>query len=447
MEGPMIQTKYGTVRGVKEGECTVFKGIPYAKPPIGGLRFRAPQKPDVFTGIYEADKYPNRSAQAPGGSSDSLYKKEFYEDTVYETPISEDSLYLNIWAPEGRAEEKLPVLVYIHGGAFLGGTGHEVEFRTEEYAKRGVILVTINYRLGIFGFLAHPWLAEEDGAACGNYGILDQIAALDWIRENIASFGGDPENITICGQSAGGMSVETLLASRLADGKYRRAIIQSAGGYPNDIVNNETLEYAMNLGEYAIELAGVSSLDELRSLTTEQLLKAQDRVIMKSFQSGRGLPYAPVVNGTVLTDTVHGQIEKGQMNPVPTMIGCTKNDITVTPEEIESGDSKIQRSDVNYSLMNEKLLGNPAYVYYFKRELPGDKAGAFHSSELWYMFGTLKNCWRPMTEKDYELSGEMLDYWSNFVKTGDPNGEGLKKWELCVEENPFVKEFDVECRA
>ncbi len=443
MEKQIIQTKYGTVRGVKEGKCLVFKGIPYAKPPVGGLRYKAPQKPDVFVGIYEADKYPNRSAQAAGGSSDSLYKKEFYEDTVYETPISEDSLYLNIWTLDEEADEKLPVLVYIHGGGFVGGTGHEVEFRTDAYAERGIILVTINYRLGIFGFLAHPWLEEEDRTACGNYGILDQIAALDWIKENISAFGGDPDNITICGQSAGGMSVQTLLASRLADGKYHRAIIQSAGGYPNDIVNNETLEYAMNLGEHAVKLSGVGSLNGLRDLTMEQLLAVQDQIIKESFQSGRGLPYAPVINGEVLQDSVQGHIERGQMNPVPTMIGCTKHDITVTPEEIETGDSKIQRSDVNYSLINERLLDNPSYVYYFKRELPGDKAGAFHSSELWYMFGTLKECWRPMGKEDFALSERMVDYWSNFVKTGNPNGGELERWELCTEENPFVKEFDI----
>lgn len=443
MSQHIVQTNYGAVKGVKEGACIVFKGIPYAKPPVGELRFRAPQKPEMFDGVYEADKWPNRSAQKTGSGME-FYEKEFYNDTVYATPVSEDSLYLNIWTPSEETEEKLPVLFYIHGGGFIGGTGHEMEFRTEEYAKRGIILVTINYRLGIFGFLAHPWLLEEDKAACGDYGILDQIAALDWVKENIAFFGGDPENVTICGQSAGGMSVQTLLSTRLADGKYQKAIIQSASGYPNYVVNNEKLEDALDLGKHAIEYAGVDSLAGLRAMTMDQLLEVQDKIVMEGFQSGHGLPYAPVINGAVLQDRVHGHIEKGWMNKVPTMIGCTKNDITVTTEELEEGDSEIQRSDIGYSLMNEKMCDNPSYVYYFRRNLPGDDAGAFHSSELWYTFGTLRNCWRPMEDSDFTLSVEMMDYWSNFIRTGNPNGDNLEHWDLCTQQHPYVKEFDAK---
>lgn len=440
----IVSTNYGDIQGVKEGECIVFKGVPYAKPPIGKLRFCAPQKPEKYQGVYQADSYPNRSAQQPWDSPDGFYKKEFYTDEIYETPISEDSLYLNIWIPKEYKNKKMPVLFYIHGGAFVGGTGHELEFRTDAYAKQDIILVTINYRLGIFGFLAHPWLEQEDRTACGNYGILDQIAALDWVRENIEYFGGDSENITICGQSAGAMSVETLLSSELADGKYHRAIIQSAGGYPNYILDMASLERAMKLGEYAMECGSVKSIEELRSISMEHLLEIQSQVMLKGFQKGNGLLFSPVVNGIVLKDTITGTLEKGQMYRVPTMIGCTRHDITVTPEEAEEENSRIHQSDVDYSIMNEQGQNNPAYVYYFRRSLPGDDAGAFHSGELWYTFGTLGSCWRPMTEADHSLSNEIISYWSNFIKTGNPNGAELEPWELCTKKEPNVKIFDIK---
>ena len=244
MSKKIVHTNYGDIQGNKEGACFVFKGVPYALPPIGDRRFRAPEKPEPFETVFEADTYPNRSAQIPWDSPDGFFKKEFYSDKIYETLISEDSLYLNIWVPDKCKADKMPVLFYIHGGGYIGGTGHELEFRTDAYGKQGIILVTINYRLGIFGFLAHQWLECEDASACGNYAVLDQIAALDWVRENICYFGGDPDNITICGQSAGGMSVQTLMASRLADGKYQKAIIQSASGYPNYVANVVNLEEA-----------------------------------------------------------------------------------------------------------------------------------------------------------------------------------------------------------
>ena len=176
----------------------------------------------------------------------SLYGKEFYTDTVFATPVSEDGLYLNIWVPDRECTAPLAVAVYIHGGGFMGGCGHEVEFRTNAYAAKDVILVTINYRLGMFGFLAHPWLAEEDDVACGNYGIMDQIAALNWVRENIAAFGGDPDNITIFGQSAGCMSVQTLLSTPYARGKFAKAILQSGAGYPVIIQPEVPLEMPLN---------------------------------------------------------------------------------------------------------------------------------------------------------------------------------------------------------
>ena len=200
----IVQTKAGKIAGTVEEYAAVFKGIPYAEPPVGEWRFRRPETVRAWEGIFQADKFPKRALQLKGDPNETFYTKEFYQDPVYQTEVSEDCLYLNIWVPLKRQAAPFPVAFFIHGGAFNHGTGHEVEFRTQEYARRGIILVTINYRLGLAGFLAHPLLQQEDALACGNYGILDQMKALEWVRENIGAFGGDPVNITIFGRSSFG---------------------------------------------------------------------------------------------------------------------------------------------------------------------------------------------------------------------------------------------------
>lgn len=442
MENLIVSTKYGKIAGVQE-DCLIFKGIPYAKPPVGALRFSAPEVPDAWDGIRRADCYPNRCAQVLWDDPAGFYKKEFYMDREYATPVSEDGLYLNVRTPSADPSGKMPVFFYIHGGGFIGGCGHEVEFRTAAYAKKGVVLVTINYRLGIFGYLAHPWLTAEDPSAVGNYALLDQIAALKWVKENIGVFGGDPENVTICGQSAGGMNVEALLASRCADGLYQHAIIQSASGYPSFVANVKSLREAEEMGKKALEEAGITSLSELRSASAETLLEVQGRMVADGFASGSGLPFAPVVNGFLLKEGVTEAIAGGHMNKVPVIIGCTKDDITVTPEEAAACDSKIHRSDIAFSLKAEESEGNPAYVYLFTRDLPGDDSGAFHSGELWYTMGTLEKSWRPMTAADLALSEEMVTRWCSFAKTGSPNAKGLTRWELCTKKDPQVKTFDI----
>lgn len=434
-----VSSNAGSFIGEATEKSVQFRGIPYAEPPVGPLRFKAPQKLKTKLVEYSATDYPNRSAQDEWDPQHEFYQKEFYNDTIYKTPISEDSLYLNIWTPEIDVNKLKPVMLYIHGGAFVSGTGHEIEFRTEKYAERDIILVTINYRLGIFGFLAHPWLCEESQQSCGFYGILDQIAALEWIRENIAAFGGDPENITICGQSAGAMSVETLLATPLASEKFHKAIIQSGGGYPQYIMPNFELEYALEFGEKLLNKAGIKNLEELRNLSKDDLLQIQRTAF--GLTENNQLPFGPVINGYALKDSISGSIAKGNIHSVPIMIGSTKDDITVSEEEKKTGTNRMLESNLNFSLKLEKALNNPCYVYYFTRDLPGDEAGAFHSGELWYMFGTLKNSWRPFEENDYRLSDAMLAYWSNFAATGDPNGEGLGSWDTCTVANPFIKNF------
>lgn len=449
MSSMIVETKYGKLQGVKEDGCVVFKGVPYAQPPAGDLRFKAPRPPRPWEGVLKADAFGCRSAQIDVHTPDTFYGKEFYQEKVFATPVSEDSLYLNLWVPEDAFAEEgddscpLPVAVYIHGGAFLGGCGHEAEFRTGAYGKKGVILVTINYRLGVFGFLAHPWLEAEDDVACGNYGIMDQIAALDWIRENIRAFGGDPENITIFGQSAGCISVQTLLSTPYAKGKFAKAILQSGAGYPVVVQRDVTLDQAFEYGKMVAEKAGAASLEELRAVPMETLLTVQGEVSEKLMAAGQGLAFCPVLNGKFRTQTYDGAIENGTVANVPTMIGSTRNDITVTPEEAASQQSRFRESCRGWALAMEKLGHAPSYVYYFKRSMPGDDAGAFHSSELWYMFGTQKRCWRPLTEGDDRLAETMVSYWTNFMKNGSPEGPGLKLWPPCTAENPFEMEFDI----
>ena len=433
--------KQGRIAGVEKDCYTLFRGVPYAQPPVGELRWHAPREPEPWDGVYHADKWPNRSMQED--REDPFYGKEFRDEPEYQTAVSEDSLYLNIWTPAKEAGEKLPVAFWIHGGAFMGGYGHEKEFDGEGYCRRGVILVTVNYRLGPIGFLAHPWLSEENRAAggpavSGNYGILDQIAALKWVRENIEAFGGDPDNITVFGQSAGCMSVQTLASSPLTRGMISKAILQSGVGlsydHPLAKAELEGVQFAAN--------AGVNSLEEMRALTFEQIIAAAGPLIMKGFATME-LPYTPVIDGVVLEDGYNSIMERGETHDIPYMVGSTMNDIATSREELAKGErGKVYAGSKKWC---EALLDNgrrPAWLYYFTRQLPGDDAGAFHSSELWYTFGTYGRCWRPMTEGDAKLSETMLDYWTNCMKSGDPNGGGLPIWKP-YQADDNIRIFDV----
>ncbi len=428
-----VEVKQGLLEGVRMDGYDVFWGIPYAKPPVGELRWRAPQEPECWEGVYQANRYPNRSMQEDFPME--FFDKEFYDDEERKTPYSEDGLYLNIWTPAKQAGEKLPVAMWIHGGAFMGGYGHEKEFDGAAYCKRGVILVTINYRLGPLGFLAHPWLSEESRAmggsgVSGNYGVLDQIAALKWIRENIAAFGGDPDNITVFGQSAGGESTHTLITSPLTKGMISKAIIQSGLGLTTDRTLADQEQYGV---EFA-ELAGVHSLEEMRNLTVQQIYAAAGPLIGRGFATN-SMTFAPNMDGYVLDRCFDEALEQGTVHDIPYMVGSTMQDIRVDLEKLADGERGIVYDSCKHWGEVRQTNGNaPAWVYYFTRQLPGDDAGAFHSCELWYMFGTLDRCWRPSTEEDYQLSERMLDYWTNFMKTGDPNGDGLPLWNAYAEE-------------
>ena len=439
----IIVTKKGKLTGVNMPGYTVYKGIPYAKPPVGDLRWKAPQEAEPWEGVYKADKFSTICYQL-GQEAGSFYHKEFYSEPEFLSPMSENSLFLNIWVPDTETEVKLPVAFWIHGGAFINGYGHELEFDGEAFTKKGVILVTINYRLGPFGFLAHPWLsAENEESISGNYGILDQLAALNWVYDNIASFGGDPEKITVFGQSAGCMSVQTLVSSELSKGKIAGAVFQSAGGYHAGINRDRTLKEAEELGLEFSGLCEVNNLEQLRNLPPERIMdKFVEQSRIYSEKGNPGLLLIPVIDGYLLKEGYDDIVDHNKHLSIPYMIGSTKNDLGVTKEMLRNDvKSQLYKGCINWSLKQEELNREPSYVYYFTRSPLGDDEGAFHSSELWYVFGTLDRSWRPKTEEDYILSEKMIGYWTNFVKTGNPNGPGLEEWPPCTKVNPYVLEL------
>ena len=431
----MINTKYGLLQGVELEDCYEYRRVPYAKPPVGELRWKAPQKPDTWEGIYQAAEYAPKCMQEGGGGEP--YDKDFNSDDSFRRVMSEDCLYLNIWVPKD-ADGTCPVAMWIHGGAFMGGYATESEFDGAAYARKGIIVASVEYRLNILGFFAHPWLTEEsEKHISGNYGILDPIAALDWLYENIRAFGGDPENITVFGQSAGAMSVQTLVSSRLTAGKIKKAIMQSGGSYGTGLHRDIPLQEQERYGTMFTDMLHVKSLEELRAIPAEELEAKIGPWFEQVMPITKGLFLTPTLDGVVLEDGYYAAIEKGNLAEIPYMIGANKDDIDVMGlENNEHPDTMLLKGSVDFSLKLEETGKQPAYVYYFTRELPGDHWGAYHSAELLYMFGTLDRCWRPWEERDYRLSEKMIAYWSNFMKNGDPNGEGLPVWKSCTRENP-----------
>ena len=293
----VVETKYGKIEGFTENRLVVFNGVPYAQPPIGEKRFKKPFPLKAWSGIYKADKFSAHAMQGPkrGG----FYDKEFYSDPRFDTPESEDCLYLNIRIPEGRCRkgENLPVAVYVHGGAFLGGAGSNLPFICDKICERGVIAVTLNYRLGALGFLSHPLIASEgENEAGGNFGLWDQLEAFKWIKENMSDFGGDPDNITAFGQSAGAMSLQALAHTTKMQGLCNRMILQSGGGYKNPLGELRTLDKAKEIGEFFFEELGIdtkrclsdetykeNALKQLYTISEEQLMQKVGNVIGRIF--------------------------------------------------------------------------------------------------------------------------------------------------------------------
>lgn len=443
--GKQIQTKKGRIEGVSCGEYTVYKGIPYAKPPIGELRWKAPQEAESWEGVYKADTFSDICIQTLPSADNPFtgrFKKEFYDDADYIPKMSEDCLYLNIWTPKDSEGKKLPVAFWIHGGGFGGGYGSEIEFDGEAFCQKDVILVTVNYRLNVFGFLAHPWLsAENEKGISGNYGILDQILALHWVYDNIEAFGGDPDNITIFGQSAGSMSTQVLISSGLTGDIPAKAIMQSGISCEEKQFYAPALKEEEELGELFVKFTGAKNARELRALAPEELMAAREKFDAETWKLGKGIVLVPNVDGYVLTDTVRDVWKQGKMKNIPYMTGCVTDDLGSLPEEVKEKRPGILLEECKRWSLKQEECGNPAYVYHFSHELPGDDWGSFHTAEVWYMMGTLGRCWRPMEEYDFRLSEKMVSYWTNFMKTGNPTSEDTEGWDTYTEQNPFVKIF------
>ena len=427
-QSPAIKVEGGLVQGVTSAssEVTVFRGIPYAAPPVGALRWKRPQPVVKWKGVRKANTFSNICWQ-PGNAVGTFYGNEFYwkENTVQ----SEDCLYLNIWTPTDAVDHpdrKLPVAFWVHGGAYFNGYGHEITMDGDAWATRGVILVTINYRLGIFGFLAHPELsAETEDGTSGNYGTYDQVAALKWVHENIAQFGGDPDNITVMGQSAGAASIKNLVSSPLSKGLVRNAIIQSGGGIVPAAGSVVGQKQAEETGKAFMDKFGYNSLSKMRAVPAEELLE-------KFKAEGMGL-FRPHIDGILLKESFDDAARNQHLADAEYMIGCTLDDIRPMEKQIDES-----------CFLRDSLDHRPAYRYLFARKLPGTHDGAFHSAELWYMFHTLDRSWRPMTEADYRLADEVMDSWTNFAKYGNPNKPGHEDWHPFTLTNPFVMTFNIK---
>lgn len=398
----------------------VFKGVPFAAAPVGDLRWKAPQPVTPWEGVKVADTYGPGAYQAKHDSSNP-WTSEFY---MNDPEFSEDCLYLNVWtkAP-GKTDKKLPVAMWIHGGAYTGGWGYEIEFDGKEWANKDVVLVTINYRLGIFGFLNHPFLAaESEQGVSGNYGILDQIAALKWVYNNIEQFGGDPENITIFGQSAGAGSVKTLVSSPLTGNMIKKAIIQSGGGVSDRPSNYPDVAAIGENSKKILDWAGYDTIEKMRAASAEEIFGAASAYAEATGDRATRLMTSPVVDGYVSLKTFDDAVKDGSVRNIPYMIGYTRDDMGAN---INAG--------IDRFCALREAAGKPAFAYQFARPLPDnaegthDMKGAFHSSELWFMFKSLDNCDRPFTPADYDLAERMLSSWTDFAKTGNP-GNGWNAW-------------------
>ncbi len=464
-EPGLVKTTNGMVQGSVEGDLTVFKGIPFAAPPVGDLRWKAPQPIEPWEGVKKTTEFapaPMQGGNPPSGKS-------------------EDCLYLNIWSPAKSPDEKIPVLVWIYGGGFSFGSTSEPVYDGTNLAKKGVILVSIPYRVGQLGFLAHPELsAENPNNVSGNYGLLDMIAGLEWIQKNIAAFGGDPNKVTIFGESAGGIAVSMLCASPLAKGLFQGAISQSGGSFgpsrpttfPGE--NMKTLKVAEQDGVSYAEKAGASSLEELRNIPADKL------------PMGMGMGGGwPIIDGYVIPDDQFTLYESGQYNDVPVLIGYNSdegasfsrekdpekhkesvhlrygpyadsllaaypledNAVTKTARDL-ARDAAFGWQTWSWARLQAKTGDSNVFYYYFDKhpDYPEDSPkygyGSPHGQEVAYVFLNLDN--PDLSETDTEISEAMGTYWTNFAKYGDPTGEGMPNWPAFDNETKKVMYFQQE---
>ena len=483
----ITKTESGMVQGYPgtDARITVYKGIPFAADTSGENRWRPPQPVKPWEGVRKCYAFaPITMQKTPGQDPDAFYSKEWHVDP--EVPMGEDSLALNIWTPAKTGDEKLPVMVWIFGGGLQEGYAYEMEFDGERIASRGVILVSVAYRLNVFGFLSHPDLTAENPDAPANFGFLDQKAGIEWVKRNIANFGGDPENITIFGQSAGGVSVFAQLCSPQTEGLFQRAIIQSSAGgsilpvYPKTRFNDAIpLKEAEERGvRFLKEQLGVDTIAEARKLDAKFI---RDKCV-----ESKGW-FPQTIDGKFMPESIFRAVFGDKMHRVPLMIGYTEDEMPIGPAggteaDLESwakenfgpyaqeyaeaccrkaekeGKPLAKCSFVNVNENSTRIVGDvlsaqgrKVYAYAFDPEIPGDNAGSFHSSDLWFCFETLMKCWRPFDGHHYDLARRMCNYWTNFAKNGDPNGEDadgtpMPEWTAYTAESPRVMDLYDEIR-
>jgi len=477
-----VRVEQGLLSGTSgsSADVSVYRGIPFAAPPIGDLRWKAPQPAAKWEGLRHAAEFSNACWQTPYPPAAAIYQAML-------PPLSEDCLYLNIWTPAKSAKDRLPVMVWIHGGGFTRGFSGTSSYNGEPLARKGAIIVTINYRLGIFGFFAHPDLSAESGHhASGNYALLDQIAELQWVQKNIAAFGGDPSRVTIFGESAGSWAVNVLMASPLAKGLFQRAIGESGGSFSP----MKTLAESEKEGEkLAASMAPAPAADAkpqgedkpspqsilktLRAKPAEELLKSAETETVRA-----------IVDGWVLPQDIATIFAQGRQNDVPLIVGYNADEGTaLAPQgarlnaamftagvyqrygphadallKIYPAASDEQAVSSFYSAYRDQAFGwemrtwarmatktghQPAYLYYFSRRPPGPQSArlrAFHASEIAYVFGTF--VWPfPWEDTDKKLSDAMTSYWVNFAATGNPNGGSLTKWPVYSGKDDQALEF------
>jgi len=485
---PPIRVEGGSVQGAAEDGLTVYRGIPFAAPPVGDLRWRAPQPAAKWEGVRQADQFapgPIQGGNPPSGKS-------------------EDCLYLNVWTPAKSESDRIPVLVWIYGGGFGGGATSERNYSGENLAKKGVVLVSIAYRVGQIGFLAHPELSKESpNHVSGNYGLLDMIAGLEWIQRNIAAFGGDPGKVTIFGESAGGIAVSMLCASPLAKGLFHGAISQSGGSFgpprPNTMPG-ENLKRLADAEESGLEFAknvGVSSLAELRKLTPEQLSGGRGGGAPGSrdggapggrsggARGGRGGGMSwPIIDGYVIPDDQVKLYEAGKFNDTPILVGYNSDEgqSFSPPATVEAyiagvksrygkfaddlikaypaGTDRVAKTARDlardsafgwhtwiWARLQSKMGKGKAFYYYFDQhpayppDSPQADRGSPHGQDVAYVFQHLSAGRGQTSSTDQAVSEAMATYWTNFAKRGDPSGDGVPPWPAFSDANPVVMVF------